>query len=272
MNSFKRLASRHPTLFTLLGLAFVVDIIFLVTTGSLRRDTSYAAGSGEVTTYSTFAAGSVLAVVYFLGASCLLRFTLARRRLSLGLAWLAIFVMFLAWFVIQAALQNGHYKPSFLFILCLVAAFKTMRFQDESQAEDSRGQACDAVSSPLDSEISSLPEPSKDSVVVTTSATSALTESSTPPKTSSSTVVEKPSDDPQSKKNGLLNLTTTLAALAAFGCLLGLFEMPEDYYKVLRFVVVAACVSVIWAVQKSGASEEKKTVASVLIGLLYTAS
>jgi hypothetical protein len=68
--------------------------------------------------------------------------------------------MFLAWFVIQTALQNGHYKPSFLFILCLVAAFKIMRFPDESQAEDSQDQAYDVVSSPLDPEIASLPESS----------------------------------------------------------------------------------------------------------------
>ena len=44
--------------------------------------------------------------------------------------------------------------------------------------------------------------------------------------------------------------------------------MPDDFYKALRFVVVAACVAVIWDIQKSGASEKKKTVVSVLFGLL----
>jgi len=268
MNAFKRLASRHPIVFFLLGLGFVVDILFVAITGSLRRDVSYAAGSDEVITYSTFAAGSMLAVVYFLGVSYIFRFTLVRRRFHLGLAWLAIIVMFLGWFVIQTALQNGQYKPSFLFVLCLVAAFKTMRFQDESQAEDSRGLAYDAVSSPLDPEMSSLPEPSKESVVVTAATTNDLLESSTPSKTGNSTVVQKKSDANQSKKNGQLTLKTTLAALAAFGCLLALFEMPEDYYKVLRFVVVAACVAVILDIQRSSASEKKKTVISVLFGLI----
>lgn len=69
-------------------------------------------------------------------------------------------------------------------------------------------------------------------------------------------------------KAELWSVKTILCVLAVLGCLFALVDMPGDFYKVLRFVVVAACVAVIWDVQKSGAGERKKTVVSVLFGLL----
>lgn len=61
-----------------------------------------------------------------------------------------------------------------------------------------------------------------------------------------------------------------LCNLAAVGCLLALFDLPSEFYKVLRFVVGAACVSIIFQIQKSDASEKVKTWTSVGFGLLTT--
>ena len=69
-------------------------------------------------------------------------------------------------------------------------------------------------------------------------------------------------------KAELWSVKTILCVLAALGCLIALANMPDDFYKVLRFLVVAACVAVIWDVQKSGVSEKKKTIVSIVFGLL----
>ena len=44
--------------------------------------------------------------------------------------------------------------------------------------------------------------------------------------------------------------------------------MPDDYYKVLRFIVVAACGVIIWDIQKSNASDARKTWFTVAFGML----
>ena len=79
---------------------------------------------------TSFALGSILVITYFLGVSGILRFAIVRRPIHLGLTWVIIVLLYFGWFVIQAALQEGQYRPSLLFILCVVAAFKTMRFSD----------------------------------------------------------------------------------------------------------------------------------------------
>jgi hypothetical protein len=56
--------------------------------------------------------------------------------------------------------------------------------------------------------------------------------------------------------------------MAAIGCLVALWDMPDDYYKVLRFIVVAACGVIIWDIQKSSASDARKTWFTVAFGML----
>jgi hypothetical protein len=115
MEPLKRLFSTHPLIFSLLGIAIILDL-----TGVMS----------SIMPGASFALGSILVIAYFLGVSGILRFGLARRPIHLALTWVAIVVLYLGWFVIQAALNDGQYRPSMLFVLCVVAAFKTMRFRD----------------------------------------------------------------------------------------------------------------------------------------------
>jgi hypothetical protein len=57
-------------------------------------------------------------------------------------------------------------------------------------------------------------------------------------------------------------------ALGALGCLLALLDMPEGFYVVLRFVVVAASIASIWLLQKSSHGNQFKTIMSLLLGIL----
>jgi hypothetical protein len=59
-----------------------------------------------------------------------------------------------------------------------------------------------------------------------------------------------------------------LCNLAAVGCLLALIDLPSEFYKVLRFVVVAACIAVILEIQKSESAEKVKTWTSIGFGML----
>lgn len=121
MEHLKRLFSTHPLIFSLLGIAFIIDI-----TGVMS---SLMPGS-------SFALGSILVIAYFLGVSGILRFGLARRPIHLALTWVVIVLLYLGWFLIQAALNDGQYRPSMLFYLCVVAAFKTIRFMDSPTTTD----------------------------------------------------------------------------------------------------------------------------------------
>ena len=115
MEPLKRLFSTHPLIFSLLGIAIIVDL-----TGVMS----------SISPGASFALGSVLVIAYFLGVSGVLRFGIARRPIHLALTWLVIVLLYWGWFVIQAALNDGQYRPGLLFCLCVVAAFKTMRFSD----------------------------------------------------------------------------------------------------------------------------------------------
>ncbi len=115
MEPLKRLFSTHPLIFSLLGFAIILDL-----TGVMS----------SIMPGASFALGSILVIAYFLGVSGILRFGLARRPIHLALTWVVIVVLYLGWFVIQAALNDGQYRPSMLFVLCVFAAFKTMRFRD----------------------------------------------------------------------------------------------------------------------------------------------
>lgn len=117
MEPLKRLLSTHPLIFSLLGIALLLDLSGVMS--SIMPGTS-------------FALGSVFVFAYFLGLSGILRFTIARRPINLSLSWVAIVILYLGWFGIQAALNDRPYRPSLLFFLCVVAAFKTMRSRDTS--------------------------------------------------------------------------------------------------------------------------------------------
>lgn len=115
MEPLKRLLSTHPQIFSLLGIALILDLSGVMS---------------SIMPGASFALGSVLVIAYFLGVSGILRFAIARRPIDLSLTWVAIVILYFGWFGIQAALNDGPYRPSVLFFLCVVAAFKTMRFRD----------------------------------------------------------------------------------------------------------------------------------------------
>lgn len=58
-----------------------------------------------------------------------------------------------------------------------------------------------------------------------------------------------------------------LAIMAGAGCLLALLDMPSEYYKVLRFVVVAASIYAIVAVRRGSHSDGKKNALTTAFGL-----
>lgn len=64
------------------------------------------------------------------------------------------------------------------------------------------------------------------------------------------------------------NLATALPLVGALGSLIGIAEMPEDYYKLLRFLVVGGCVAVILATHRSSLREPHRTGVFLLFGLL----
>jgi hypothetical protein len=115
MQPLIRLFATHPLIFSLLGIAIILDL-----TGVMS----------SIMPGASFALGSILVIAYFLGVSGILRFGLARRPIHLALTWVAIVSLYLGWFMIQAAHNDGQYRPSMLFVLCVVAAFKTMRYRD----------------------------------------------------------------------------------------------------------------------------------------------
>lgn len=119
MQPLKRLFSAHTLIFLLLGLTIILDLTGVMS--SIMPGTS-------------FALGSILVIAYFLGVSGIIRFGLARRPIHLALNLVISVVLYLGWFVIQAAFNDSQYRPSMLFVLCVVAAFKTMRFRDISPA------------------------------------------------------------------------------------------------------------------------------------------
>ena len=119
MNNIKTLFKNHPAIFGLLAIAFILDI-----TGAMS----------SVIPGAIFGIPSLLAVVYCVGISMLIRFVIARRRIHLAITWPILVVLYFGWFIIIAVLTDGQpYKPSLLFILCLIAAFKIMRFQIEQE-------------------------------------------------------------------------------------------------------------------------------------------
>ena len=63
-----------------------------------------------------------------------------------------------------------------------------------------------------------------------------------------------------------LSPAVKIAALASL--LIALFEMPDEFYKILRFVVLAGAIFAIWGVQHSKLSENWKTALTLSFSLL----
>jgi hypothetical protein len=109
----KALLKKHPIISSLLSFAFIVDF-----TGVVR----------EIIPGMTYGPWSLLVVTYFLGLSYFIRFGLARRRLHLAITWVVSVILYGGWFILWVVLTDQDFHPSFLFILCVFAAFKTLRF------------------------------------------------------------------------------------------------------------------------------------------------
>ena len=249
----KRLFAAYPVIFSLVAFAFIIDVVLIASTGALWRDGSFALGSAG-------------AVVFFLGSASLLRFVIFRNRIHLAISWVVILILWFGWFAIKAVTQSPQYT-SLLLIMCLVAAFKTMRLeQSEEEKTASEHRGSDAQT---ENEAES-PEPGREYQLSTDSpASSSPPEKPTEP-ISASTILATLSTGPDTGDNqsGLRSLKQVLAIMAAIGCLVALWDMPDDYYKVLRFIVVAACGVIIWDVQKSTAKDAIKTWLSVGFGML----
>jgi hypothetical protein len=56
-----------------------------------------------------------------------------------------------------------------------------------------------------------------------------------------------------------MSIFQAVRIVAAAMLLLALFELPGEYYKALRFVVVAAAIMEIYQIQKSPLSQGKNT-------------
>ncbi len=255
-NYMKRLFASHPTIFILLGIAFIGDVVMIAVTGSLWG--------------GSYALGSILAVVYFLGISLLLRFVVFRKRIHSGLTWGITILMYFGWFVLQAALNQGQYRPSLLFIMCILAAFKTMRLKESEEERIASASKASDKNSDINNNRDKQNENSYDYALNND-------------KINTSDPFEKPPEPPSpipipvtqpigtntvdSQKN-LRSLKQVLGIMALIGCLIALFDMPVNYYKLLRFIVVAACGIIIWDLHKSSSSDAKKTWFTVIFGML----
>lgn len=255
----KRLYAAHPTIFSLVVFAFILDVVMLASTGGLWRD-------------SSFAIGSTLVVVYFFGISSLLRFAIFRNRIHLGITWVFTIVLWFGWFALQVALNQGQYRPSLLFIMCLIVAFKTMRLEQSEEEKNTSAQVDEDDQKNLASQST---EPQETLVAPISSSqrkkqkAKAETAQSNP--VAPTPCIPSPSIDSCTESGGtgnLYQLKHALGAIAGIGCLVALCDMPNDYYNVLRLVVVAACAIIIWDIQKSTAKDTKKTLVSVGFGIL----
>jgi hypothetical protein len=253
----KRLFAAHPAILSLVVFAFIIDAVMVASTGGLWEDAS-------------FALGSTLVVAYFFGISLFLRFVVFRNRIHAGITWVATILICWGWFTLQVALDQSPYRPSFLFIMCLLAAFKTMRLQQSGEEKNEAEQRLANDDSGAIKSESDVCEDQNDEHLIIGKKEEAnpVTPPSAPPSSTKTTIVPLELTNTGDRQSGLRSLKQVLAIMAAIGCLVALWDMPDDYYKVLRFMVVAACAAIIWNVQKSGASEAVKTLVSVAFGML----
>lgn len=114
METAKDIFYENRWIFILLGVAFIVEI-FSIPTPSFRAILP-----------------STLVVVYFLGLSSIIRFVMVRRSLHKVIAGIVDLIMYFGYFMLMAvALGVDGYRPSALFFLCLITAFKILIYEQE---------------------------------------------------------------------------------------------------------------------------------------------
>lgn len=253
----KRLFASHPAIFSLLVFAFIIDAVLVASTGGLWEDAS-------------FALGSTLVVAYFFGISLFLRFVVFRNRIHAGITWVATILICWGWFTLQVALNQSPYRPSFLFIICLFAAFKTMRLEQSNKEKNAvEHSSTDALDETKGNEAEPLEQGNNEQTPADLKThINPLEKSTEPLPVSAVPTTSSTGGDTSENQNSLRSLKQVLAIMAAIGCLVALLDMPDDYYKVLQFIVVAACGVIIWDVQKSSVKDVKKTWFSVGFGML----
>ncbi len=253
----KRLFAAHPAIFSLLVFAFIIDAVLVASTGGLWEDAS-------------FALGSTLVVAYFFGISLFLRFVVFRNRIHAGITWVATILICWGWFTLQVALNQSPYRPSFLFIICLFAAFKTMRLEQSNKEKNAaEHSSTDALDETKGNEAEPLEQAKNEQTPADLKThINPLEKSTQPVSVSAVPATSSTGGDTSENENSLRSLKQVLAIMAAIGCLVALWDMPDDYYKVLRFIVVAACGVIIWDIQKSSARDVKKTWITVGFGII----
>jgi hypothetical protein len=113
METVKKIFYENRLIFILLGAAFAAEIFGII--------------PGLSTIFP-----STLVIVYFLGLSSIIRFAIVRRQLHKVVAGIIDLVMYFGYFVIMAVVLGiSVYRPSLLFLLCLIAAFKILIYEQE---------------------------------------------------------------------------------------------------------------------------------------------
>jgi hypothetical protein len=153
--------------------------------------------------------------------------------------------------------------------MCLLASFKIMRLeQSEEEKIEAEQRLANDQSETTESESYEYEHDNDDyEIIDKKTAANPVTPPPKPAPSSSSPINSPERANTGENQNSLRSLKQVLAIMAAIGCLVSLWDMPDDYYKVLRFVVVAACAAIIWNIQKSGVSEISKTLVSVAFGM-----
>jgi len=252
----KRLFAAYPGIFFLVALAFVIDVVMIAATGALWRDSSFALGSAG-------------AVIFILGSAILLRFVVFRNRMHLAISWAFLVILWFGWFAIKALTHSPQYA-SFLFIMCLVAAFKTMRLeQSVEEKNEAEQRLANDDSNAIETKSDEYEDQSDEHPIAgKKSEANPVVPPPASPRSTKSTTVQVEVTNTSENENSLRSLKQVLAIMAAIGCLVALWDMPDDYYKVLRFIVVAACGVIIWDIQKSSARDVKKTWITVGFGII----
>lgn len=81
----------------------------------------------------SFFLGSTFALGFLIGGATLLRFGLMRRPFRRLWAWVSIVLLYFSFFVLRAVIfQDEEYRPSLLFVLCVIAAFRILRMENTS--------------------------------------------------------------------------------------------------------------------------------------------
>ena len=115
MNTVKKIFSENRWIFILLAVAFAIEIFGIIP------------GSSTILP-------STLVIVYFLGLSSIIRFTIVRRQLHKVVAVIIGVIMYFGYFVIMAVVLGvSTYRPSLLFLLCLIAAFKILTYEEQEK-------------------------------------------------------------------------------------------------------------------------------------------